>query len=108
MPLVTLIFQHELNVSVQIGDVAYYTNDAKGTVLVKMGAITAITVDSFTCNIDAFTIRPLVTSFILFTKDNKANLTSVLGYFANVQFRNDSQDYAELFSVGSEIVESSK
>jgi hypothetical protein len=108
MALITLTFPQPLNASVQVGDAAYYTNDAKGVNLVKMGTITATTANGFTCNIDDFTIRPLATSFILFTKDNKANLTSILGYFANVQFRNDSQDYAELFSVGSEVVVSSK
>jgi len=108
MATITLKFPQPLNASVQIGDTAYYTNDSKGTVVVEMGSITAISGDTFTCKIGLATVRPILTSFILFTKDNKANLTSVLGYFANVQFRNDSQDYAELFAVGSEIVESSK
>ena len=108
MAQITITFPQPLNVSVQIGDTAYYTNDARGTVLVEMGEITNVTINSITCEIGAGTIRPTQTSFILFSKDNKANLTSVLGYYANVQFRNDSTDYAELFAVGSEIVESSK
>jgi len=108
MGSITINFANKIQNSVQTGDIAYYTNDAKGTVLVKMGAITSITSSSITCQIPGNTVGPTNNSFILFTKDNKANLTSLVGYFAEVQFRNDSQDYAELFSVGSEVFESSK
>ena len=45
--------------------------------------------------------------FILFTKDNKVNLSSPLGYFAAVKMVNDSRDESELFSVGAEVFESS-
>ena len=51
---------------------------------------------------------PSVDDFIFFSKDNKANLSSLLGYFATVEFRNNSTDKAELFSVGTDIFESSK
>ena len=47
-------------------------------------------------------------SFIMFSKDNKVNLSSMLGYYASVTFKNDSKEKAELFSVGSEVSESSK
>tara|TARA_R110002096_G_scaffold397901_1_gene593862 strand:+ start:310 stop:972 length:663 start_codon:yes stop_codon:yes gene_type:complete len=53
---------------------------------------------------------PCVTtaSFLLFSKDNDANLSSMLGYFAKVNFKNNSTGFAELFAVGSEITQSSK
>jgi hypothetical protein len=54
------------------------------------------------------TIAPTVNDFIFFSKDNKANLSSMLGYFASVEFRNDSVNEGEIFSVGCEIFESSK
>ena len=47
-------------------------------------------------------------SFIMFSKDNKVNLSSVLGYYASATFRNDSTEKAELFNVGADIFESSK
>ena len=47
-------------------------------------------------------------SFIMFSKDNKANMSSLLGYYASVEFRNNSTDKAELFSVGTVFTESSK
>ena len=47
-------------------------------------------------------------SFIMFSKDNKVNLSSVLGYYASVTLRNDSTERAELFNVGADVFESSK
>ena len=54
------------------------------------------------------TIPPLQNDFIFFSKDNKVNLSSILGYFASIEFRNDSKTEGELFSVGCDIFESSK
>tara|TARA_R110002110_G_scaffold297707_2_gene511787 strand:- start:242 stop:868 length:627 start_codon:yes stop_codon:yes gene_type:complete len=51
---------------------------------------------------------PLEDDFIMFSKDNKVNLSSLLGYYSKVQFRNNSKDEAELFAVGADFVESSK
>jgi len=47
-------------------------------------------------------------SFISFLKNNQVNKKSVKGYYAEVKFVNNSKEKAELFSVGSEISESSK
>tara|TARA_R100000781_G_C4037118_1_gene112696 strand:- start:63 stop:719 length:657 start_codon:yes stop_codon:yes gene_type:complete len=47
-------------------------------------------------------------SFIMFSKDNKVNMSSLLGYYASVEFRNSSQEKAELFNVGVDFFESSK
>lgn len=46
--------------------------------------------------------------FCMFAKDNAVNLSNVLGYYAKARFENDSIDRAELFSVGSEVQQSSK
>tara|TARA_R100000734_G_C3286631_1_gene79217 strand:- start:186 stop:635 length:450 start_codon:yes stop_codon:yes gene_type:complete len=63
-----------------------------------------------TCEVDNSTPLPLVSnsSFLFFQKDNKVNLTSLLGYFAKMQFKNNSTERAELFTVSCEISESSK
>ena len=110
MEQITLTFQHPIQVSVQPGDIAYYTNDPMGEDIVKIGKIVSVdsNPDVITCEIEDNTVRPLDTSFILFTKDNKANISGILGYYAEVEMRNDSRVKAELFSVGSEIFESSK
>lgn len=109
MDEIVLTFPNPLNVSVQIGDTAYYTNDINGVNIVTIGLITAIgSANSITVEIDPSTVRPLITSFILFSKTAKVNTSGLKGYYAEVQFKNDSTGYAELFSVGSEIFESSK
>ena len=51
---------------------------------------------------------PSIVDFIMFSKDNKVNLSSLLGYYSRVQFRNNSTSEAELFAVGADFVESSK
>ena len=47
-------------------------------------------------------------AFIFFSKDNKANLSTILGYYADIQFKNNAKDYAEVFQVGMDVFESSK
>jgi hypothetical protein len=47
------------------------------------------------------------TAFIFFSKDNKANLSSILGYYADIEFKNNSNKYAEMFSVGVDTFDSS-
>ena len=110
MDQITLTFQSPIQVSVQPGDIAYYTNDTMGEIVVKIGKILTVTKnpDVITCEIASNTVRPNNNSFILFTKDNKANISGILGYYAEVEMRNDSRAKAELFSVGTEIFESSK
>ena len=110
MDQITLTFSRPIQVSVQIGDILYYTNDPMGTTVVKIGDVVSINygANAIVCNIDPQTVRPTSTSFILFTKDNKANTSGIAGYFAEVELRNDSVKKAELFSVGSEVFESSK
>jgi hypothetical protein len=108
MDSITLTFPKPLNVSVQIGDIAYYTNDLNGETITQIGEITDVGVYSIDCNISSSTPRPTNTSFILFSKTNAANISGLTGYFAEAVFKNDSTDKIELFSVGSEIFESSK
>lgn len=108
MASITLTFPKPINTSVQVGDTAYYTNDPNGTIMVLIGVITAVTTYSITANIATTAIRPTTLSFILFSKTNETNINSVTGYYAEVQFRNDTIDKAELFSVASEVFVSSK
>ena len=121
MPAITLTFNNPLNTSVQVGDVAYYANTTRVGVhheknlggVISLGPITNIIqwngVNSFiTSNMPINTVPPVQGSFIMFSKDNKANMSSILGYYAEVEFKNNSKTEAELFSVGTEVFESSK
>tara|TARA_R100000900_G_scaffold3940_1_gene5297 strand:+ start:104 stop:508 length:405 start_codon:yes stop_codon:yes gene_type:complete len=46
--------------------------------------------------------------FIMFRKDNRVNNCSLKGYYAEVMLTNTGTSKKELFSLGSEITESSK
>lgn len=46
--------------------------------------------------------------FIMFSKDNKANLSSLLGYYSLVKIRNNSKAKAEMFNISADFTESSK
>ena len=52
--------------------------------------------------------NPSLNDFIYFTKDETVNMSSLLGYFAKMQFKNNEKRKAELFTVSTEINESSK
>jgi len=120
MPSITIGFSQPINVSVQVGDLAWYvptnvqgvqgneynTNDVDNIILI--GPITNISGDVLTIDQPTGQMPPSATDFIMFSKDNRANISGVLGYYAKVRFINDSKDKVELFAVGSEIFESSK
>jgi hypothetical protein len=123
MPAITLTFSNPLNTSVQVGDTAYYANTNLVGVhdqenlsgVISLGIITSITqwnpttlTATITSNMAVGTPLPSQGSFIMFSKDNKANMSSILGYYAAVTFKNNSKKEAELFSVGTEVFESSK
>jgi len=107
-----------MNVSAQVGDTAYYSfnpNTIGGfdTVVlpdtVQLGEIIAVTLTSITVEFDdAIVDAPPTGAFISFVKDKKINTSSLVGYYAQVDFENDSKNKVELFSVGSEVSESSK
>ena len=56
----------------------------------------------------AYAAPTSTTDFLMFAKDKRANTTSLVGYYAEVKLVNDSHEKIELFSVNSEIHESSK
>tara|TARA_Y100001973_G_C5174170_1_gene320871 strand:+ start:913 stop:1275 length:363 start_codon:yes stop_codon:yes gene_type:complete len=120
MATLTLTFSAPLNVSCQVGDTAYYvTTTSSGGFTInnnnvtEIGAIQTITnptTTSPTIVVDTNLPNTLNTAskFILFSKDNKANLSSILGYYADVKLANDSLIEAEIFSVGVDTFDSSK
>ena len=125
MAIISLAFNFEnINTSVQIGDTAYYA--ATSTVgqhdtaaypdIIQIGEITDIipwngSISQILCLWNPnppLSPIPGIDSFILFSKDNKANLSSALGYYAEVQFVNESPNESELFAVNADVFESSK
>jgi hypothetical protein len=122
MAKVTLTFDAPLNASCQVGDTAHVIRQRHSeggfsvntTDIVEIGQIRQINNrDSSTpviiCESSmAGDINGESAEFILFSKDNKANLSSILGYYAEVKLVNNSTTQAELFSVGMDMFESSK
>ena len=110
MATITLTFAKNINTSVQVGDTIYRCT-MSGTVAsdpIEIGTVTAVAAKTITCNISIASTRPTTNDFIMFSKDNQANLSSIDGYYAEVEMKNDSNVAAELHAVSSEIFASSK
>lgn len=111
----TLTFTDPLNVSCQVGDTAYYVpvatsggfTTAAHSAIVEIGIITIISGLVITVANNLVASVP-DGAFILFSKDNKANLSSALGYYAEIKIANNSIKYAEMFNISMDIFESSK
>jgi len=111
-----------INISAQIGDIIYYTpvsplggfDQGALTNTIMLGPILNITtlpngtIDILVEFDNSITSLPTIGDFISFAKNKSVNTSSLLGYYASVNFVNDSTGKIELFSVGSEISESSK
>tara|TARA_R110001592_G_scaffold78332_1_gene235089 strand:+ start:218 stop:601 length:384 start_codon:yes stop_codon:yes gene_type:complete len=127
MTVEVLTFGSEINFSIQVGDVLYFspTTNVGGfntvsspSSIVKFGVVAGlfpngdgnqIPSNSITCIYDENTLSPpSVNDFIMFAKDKKVNSSSLVGYYAEVEFTNYSPEKIELFSIGSEVSESSK
>ena len=78
------------------------TNESDGT------AITTGIFDNQTPPQEIALKVPLAGDFIMFRKDNRVNNCSLKGYYAEVTLTNIDVNKKELFSLGSEITESSK
>ena len=121
MPDITLTFACEINTSVQVGDTAYYCpvstsggfkiqDTTTQSSVYEIGPIKSITGKVIVCNPSAVTstTNPTAGSFILFSKDNKVNMASPLGYYAQVKFTNNSSIKSEMFAASCDVSESSK
>ena len=116
---ITLTFQHPLNHSLQVGATVWYTEvspsggyDVAPTAT-KLGTVVEVSdqyqAHQIKVSNNILTSAPsLADKYIMFSKDNRANLTSLVGYYAEAKFENNSKEKAELFSVSSEVAQSSK
>jgi hypothetical protein len=110
-----------VNFSMQAGDFIYFISgfslggfDYQDESNIRfLGEITLISaagnVSAVTVTYDSTQVSlPNVGDFIFFAKDKQVNISGLLGYYASVNFVNNSKKKIELFSIGSEISESSK
>ena len=129
---VTLKFDYDINESLQVKDDVYYCpNNAHGgfntvdnenlpnTGIVRIGDCTEVDRSNKQIRVEVDTslsalAQVLIVNglqvgcFIMFGKSNQANLSSLLGYYAETTFINDSPKKAELFATSTEFSESSK
>ena len=109
---ITINFPNVLNVSVQVGDIAYFTPTTgvggfdTSTSLQTIGDVVEVGKTWIKCNVTG--IAPQQGNFIMFAKDRRTNMSSLLGYFARFRFENNSYDPAELYAVSADYFESSK
>tara|TARA_R110002167_G_scaffold313852_3_gene519514 strand:- start:1411 stop:1812 length:402 start_codon:yes stop_codon:yes gene_type:complete len=133
MPIAIITFNQEfpVNSSLQVGDIVYYAPSATflslpnsnidATVtsnVIKLGVVTLIlsdppvihvTYDDDPNNTGLTTVfPPAAEDYIMFEKDKQVNSSSLIGYYADVKLINNSTEKIELFSLGSEVTESSK
>ena len=118
-------FSQTINSSVQVGDTLYYVStqvvgifDVANPITTMIGEIiaieestdeqTGITTTTISANINDETTPPVDGDFLFFSKDNIANLTSILGYYGKARFKNNSREKAELFASACGVEESSK
>ena len=114
MPTTDLTFPNDINVSVQIGDIIYYTpitingiHNTAGTI-VELGSVISISGNTIVVDYQTGTILPHASDFIMFAKDRNVNMSSLLGYFAKFRIKNNSKEKAEMYSISVDITESSK
>ena len=125
MPTLTLNFAQKINVSAQVGDIVYFTpvtanfessGETVSTTLHQIGTCDSIAAIRLSMTVDYVAGTPTPgtapfdnNNFILFSKDKSVNPSGLIGYYASVKFKNsDKTKVSELFSIGSQIFESSK
>ena len=121
MAIINLTFgTNTINTSVQVGDTIYscepsatgqfnFENSMDG--ISKLGTVSTNAAGGSTIQVDTGSLNftlPTAGAFILFSKDNQANLSSLVGYYAEAKFVNNSKTKAELFSISATLSESSK
>ena len=118
--MITINFTGNINNdSLQIGDLAYFVTPSltggfnqSTSIPVLIGSIVAITPTSIivdeTIQGSIAPVGPSANDFIMFAKDTKVNISGLVGYYAEVEIKNNSKEKAEMFSIGSEISPSSK
>ena len=119
MPILQFTFANQLNVSAQVGDTAYYVPTStsaqfqvNSSDIVEIGNINFVSPDGlgFWCETTLPPgLYPPPSAYIFFSKDNKANQSNVLGYYAKVQLKNNmAKEPSEVYSVGVDVFDSSK
>lgn len=106
MANITLTFT-EIPDSLTVGDIAWYLDISSGAEI-EMGPVITIGANTLVINAAAGVLPPAIGDFVFYIHNPIGYLGQLKGYYAEVNFRNNTTEYAELFSIGSEVFESSK
>ena len=122
-------FNHTLNVSVQPGDMIMYCTTTPKLINgntfhqsgknftsidmtrpIKFGYAIEVNHNSKWILVNNITpgVHPQNDDYIFFSKDKRANISGVIGYFAETKYVNDSKAKSEIFATAIDYVESSK
>lgn len=118
MPNVLVNLAPHVNVSLQVDDIMYFCpttlqggfDDGPEASIIKIGPVVSIdyVTHDVIVNWDGVSLLPSFGDFLMFAKSKDVNTSSLVGYYAEVRFQNWADTSAEIFSVGSEVFESSK
>ena len=121
MAIISLSFNIDpATTGVAVGDAVYYIDSANivDSASNNLNNIIYIgTVDDFSgsgpyyIHVDTGSLNfnmPTQDDFVFFSKNNEYNMSTLLGYYAQATFINDSTEQAELFAVNANVTESSK
>ena len=117
----TFEFDKKINISAQVGDNVYSVDPSlsEGFEAADLSACQFVGVITSIQNTDAIkrinifqdlasNYTPSAGNFMMFSKNKQVNTSGISGYYAEIEFKNNSKTYAELFSVGSQASLSSK
>ena len=105
MATITLETGFTKNTSLQVGDQIYYLGN--NDTVRRIGPVVTIEDTYIVCQAEGNLSQLTNTSYIFLGKDNSKNTSGIIGYYAEVNLTNNSEDHAELFAVNSEIFISS-
>tara|TARA_X000001382_G_scaffold120078_1_gene101366 strand:- start:665 stop:1033 length:369 start_codon:yes stop_codon:yes gene_type:complete len=120
---IKLTFDQELNISLSIGDIVWYTpvtitgghDVSDKSSIIKLGEVESVDRNNKIVLVkkphdplNYAGISLTQNDFVMFSKPNSFNTSSIKGYYAKVRLDNNSTEKIELFAVSSEISESSK
>jgi hypothetical protein len=119
MTIITLPFSAPINTSLQVGDIIYYSvidtvpgsnfSTVSSDNAVLLGITTGIGPTHINVIYDEVNVSaPSVGDYIMFQNNKEVNSSSIIGHYADIKLVNYSTDKIELFSIGSEVTESSK
>jgi|TARA_Y100000015_G_C2396248_1_gene93034 hypothetical protein len=120
MAIVLLQFS-SLSSPVAVGDQAYYIDNlavsagddafsfgTNNNNVISLGPVVNVEGNSIYVDVTINVDLPTANDYVFISKDNQVQLSSVIGYYAEVKMVNDSTSSAELYGVAIDSEESSK